>query len=151
MANGHGGYRQPSNPAPVSNPGRESARTDRGPRQMDITGGSYGSGKEFQEQQSGAPLSGSPGQPGGGSAPMPVPMPTGLGEPSQNPDEPVTAGAAAGAGPSARDIGLDVDPDLDLAQKFGPILPVLRRMADSSTATAAFRRQVRELEARIIG
>ena len=36
MADGqHGGYRRPSKPAPVSNPGRESARTDRGPRQMD--------------------------------------------------------------------------------------------------------------------
>ena len=30
MANGRGGYRQPSNPAPVSGPGALSKRTDGG-------------------------------------------------------------------------------------------------------------------------
>ena len=40
----HGGYRTPSNPAPVSGPGSLSQRTDGGPRQVqaEMSGMPYG-------------------------------------------------------------------------------------------------------------
>jgi hypothetical protein len=76
-------------------------------------------------------------------------MPTGLSEPTAFPDQPVTAGADAGAGPSAADIGLGNAEDLEIRQKLGPDLPVFMRMADSKYATPAFKRQVRQLIARV--
>lgn len=144
---GHGGYRQPANPAPVSGPGAHSARTDRGPKQYDITGGSYGSSQEFQQQQSAAPLSAPSGSPGGQAQPMPALTP--MGAPSQNLGEPVTAGANAGAGPDAMQAGIETQRDEELRQKLGPALPALMRMADSPYSTTAFREQVRQLIARI--
>ena len=150
MADGqHGGYHRPSNPAPVSNPGRESARTDRGPRQMDITGGSYGSSQEFQQQQSAAPLAPPAGAPGG-SAPAPAAMPTPLHAPTEFADQPVTSGADAGAGLSAAEIGLGRSQDDALRSRVGPLLPALMRMADSQYASDAFRQQVRALAAKIL-
>ena len=61
-----GGYKQPSNPAPVSGPGALSARTDGGategltqPAQA-YTGGAYGDNKSTMTQQTSAPLAGNP-------------------------------------------------------------------------------------------
>lgn len=149
MAGEHGGYRQPSNPAPVSGPGAHAARTDRGPKQHEITGGSYGSAQEFQQQQSAAPLSPQQGSPGSTPSGPPVQPPVGLGEPSQNPGEPVTAGANAGLGPSALDAGIESQTDEELKQKLGPLVPTLMRMADAPTSTSVFKEQVRQLIARI--
>jgi hypothetical protein len=147
----HGGYRTPSHPAPVSGPGAHSARTDRGPKQYNITGGGYGDAQEFQQQQASSPLAPKPGAPGG-TAPAPVAMPTPMHAPSEYADQPVTAGADAGMGPSMADIGLGAQGnDQELRSKFGPMLPMLRRMADSTYATDAFKAQVRELEAKITG
>lgn len=150
MADGqHGGYRTPSNPAPVSGPGAHAQRTDRGPKQHEITGGSYGSSQEFQQQQAGASLSPAPGGPGSTPAPTPATPPTPFGAGSENPDEPVTAGANAGAGPSAVEAGIESQTDDELKQRLGPLVPTLMRMADSSTATTVFKEQVRQLIARI--
>jgi hypothetical protein len=149
MADGHGGYRQPSNPAPVSGPGAHSQRTDRGPKQHQITGGSYGDAQAFQQQQSASPLSAPAGAPGS-TAPSPVQMPTGLGADTQHPDQPVTAGADAGAGPGMAEAGIaPQQADAELRAKLGPTLPVLMRMADSQYATDAFKEQVRQLIARV--
>lgn len=151
MANGqHGGYRRPANPAPVSGPGALSARTDGGPggpRPMDVTGMSYGENGALNEAQTAAPMSAPP--PGGGAPMAPPTPPTGLGDPTAFPDQPVTAGADAGAGPSSADIGLSQSEDAELRAKLGPRLPVLMRMADAPYATAAYRRDVRRLIARI--
>jgi len=61
-----GGYKQPSNPAPVSGPGALSQRTDGGavegltqPAQA-YTGGAYGNNKSTMDQQTAAPLAGDP-------------------------------------------------------------------------------------------
>lgn len=144
----HGGYRQPSNPAPVSGPGAHSQRTDRGPAQHDITGGSYGSGQAFRDQQSAAPLAAAAGAPG--STPAPAPLPVSMAAPTEFADQPVTAGADAGAGPSMADIGIaPQETDADLKARLGPALPALMRMADSQYSTAAYRQQVRSLIARI--
>lgn len=97
MANGHGGYRKPSKPAPVSGPGKLSRRTDGGPSKgpqpvRGMGGGAYGERKALNEQQASAPMQ--------GGTPVPsLPPVTGLFEPTQRPNEPVTAGSVLGAGP----------------------------------------------------
>ena len=149
----HGGYRKPSNPAAVSGPGALSQRTDGGPTKMNLTGMSYGENGAANAQQSAAPLSAASagGSPQGGSSSPPPPHtpPVGLGDPSAYPDQPVTAGADAGAGPGTADIGLSQNSDHEIRQSLGPWAPVFARMADSQASTPAFRRQVRQLLARI--
>jgi hypothetical protein len=95
MAGGqHGGYRKPSNPAPVSGPGAMSKRTDGGPTQpvMETGGFEYGGRKDFEDIQGGAPMAAAPSGPA-------LPPPTPLFAPTERPDEPVTAGAPVGPGP----------------------------------------------------
>ena len=91
-----GGYRQPSNPAPVSGPGALSERTDGGaidgmtqPQQR-YTGFAYGENQAIKEQQSGASMAGNP---------FPTIDVTPLGAPTARPDEPLTAGINRGEGP----------------------------------------------------
>lgn len=103
MAEGQGGYRQPSNPAPVSGPGALSQRTDgQGARYM--SGGQYGEGQELMDLQTSAPMSKAAPQP---RARQPRPArqvveegmrPTPLFAPTERPDEPITAGAPFGLG-----------------------------------------------------
>jgi hypothetical protein len=104
MAEQQGGYRRPSNPAPVSGPGALSRRTDgQGARYM--AGGEYGEGQEMMDLQTSAPMSKAPEQPR-----MRQPRssrqvveegmrPTPLFAPTERPDEPITAGAPFGPGP----------------------------------------------------
>jgi hypothetical protein len=97
MANGHGGYRQPNNPAPVSGPGALSKRTDGGaidgmtqpPKYM--AGLGYGEGGNMP-QQTAAPMQGN-------DVPaMPAPA-ISLSEPTMRPEEPITSGINMGEGP----------------------------------------------------
>lgn len=90
-----GGYRQPSNPAPISGPGALSQRTDGGategmtqPAQY-ISGLPYGQGQATYDQQTSAPMAGSPF-----SAPDIVPLTA----TSTRPREPITSGIEQGAG-----------------------------------------------------
>lgn len=94
MAGGRGGYRQPSNPAPVSGPGAMSKRTDGGPTQpvQEVGGFEYGGRKDFVDIQSAAPMAATDN-----SAPMVPPTP--MFAPTERPDEPITAGAPIGPGP----------------------------------------------------
>src|SRR5690348_13826261 len=144
----HGGYRQPSNPAPVSGPGAHSARTDRGPKQYDVTGQSYGDAQAFEQAQSASPLSPPSGAPGG-TAPAGLDLSglVGLGAPSSMPDVPVTDGAAAGAGlgPEALQNGPTVSPESEEARALGKWLPVMISASEEDGATPAFKRYVREL------
>lgn len=143
-----GGYRQPSSPAPVSGPGALSKRTDGGPGQpvRAPSGGAYGERKELEQLQQAAPLSASPG--GDVGAPPPVDVTEGLigfGEPSQMPDEPVTAGAGLGAGPGLEALGLPNQPADDI-KRLLPYLPVLEHMANQPGASTAARNLVRALK-----
>ena len=103
MAEGRGGYRQPSNPAPVSGPGALSQRTDgQGARYM--AGGEYGEGQEMMDLQTSAPMSQAPSPTPRGRAPRAQAAPEGarptpLFAPTERPDEPITAGAPFGPGP----------------------------------------------------
>ena len=149
MANGHGGYRAPANPAPVSGPGAHSARTDGGPAQMDLPNAKYGEAQNFREIQQGASLSGPSGAPAGASQGMPMPTP--LGAPSSMPGQPVTSGADAGAGPDSGALGLPGQSTFtdDVRKRLGPLLPWLIRKADDPHSSQEFRDQVRFLIANL--
>lgn len=143
MPNGHGGYRRPSNPAPVSGPGAHSRRTDGAPT-MTLPDAKYGEAAAFSQIQSGAQM-GSPSAPAPTSPAPALPQPTPLSAPTAHPGMPVTAGADAGAGPGSSVLGL---PDQsatadDLRRRYGPVLPLLIRKADDPRTSQAFRDQVR--------
>lgn len=90
-----GGYRKPSNPAPVSGPGKLSRRTDGGPTQAAkyIAGGQYGEGKQLLDTQRSAPMA--KAQP---AQPIAAPKLTPLFAPTNLPSEPVTSGMPFGPG-----------------------------------------------------
>lgn len=144
-----GGYRKPSNPAPVSGPGSLSRRTDGGQPVRVPTGGAYGDAQAMQRTQQGAPMSASAG---GDAAPMPgllagLSLPEGVSgdAPTQQPDTPVTAGAALGAGPGTEALGLSQQQDEDLKSLI-QYLPVLEFMANQPGASKASRNLVRSLK-----
>lgn len=135
-----GGYRKPTNPAPVSGPGSLSQRTDGGPGQpiRDVPAANYGDRQEMHSIQGGATMaqdgmpSGSPVLPPNGpaqpSAPVtPMTPPTALTDPTQRPDEPVTAGVNAGPGP-----GAPPQPSANQdAQRLLKYLPAIMQQAES--------------------
>lgn len=117
---------------------------------MDLPDARYGEAQNFQEIQQGASLGPGPAAPtsGGGGAPMTPPTP--LGEPTQSPDQPVTAGANAGAGPGMEALGLPPEGfSDDLKRRLGPLLPFLIRKADDPHASQELRDQVRYLIANL--
>lgn len=148
MAEGHGGYRRPANPAAVSGPGAHSQRTDGRPKQMDLPDAKYGEAANFQEIQQGASMGAGP-SPATGSAPAAT-MPTPLGDPTAMADQPVTAGADAGAGPGSEALGLPSGEfSADIKRRLGPLLPFLIRKADDPHASQELRAQVRYLIANL--
>lgn len=112
MADGRGGYRKPSNPAPASGPGKLSKRTDGGPSQrlMAPTGMDYGAHAALLAQERTAPMSqvASPPQIDIPSMAQSSPGYQGpaLDDPTQRPDEPVTQGVDIGAGDGPEALGL---------------------------------------------
>lgn len=109
-----GGYRAPSNPAPVSGPGALSQRTDGNPAQgaKYIPGLPYGEGQQTYANQVAAPMQGDN---------FAVDMPTELMAPTTRPTEPVTAGIDMGDGP-----GSEV---LTLPSTREPISVTMRKIA----------------------
>lgn len=108
MANGHGGYRRPTNPAPVSGPGRLSRRTDGGPQVP--PGGDYGDRKQLEQVQAAGQAAANSGggpqqQPSAGGPPASVDVFA----PTRSPGEPITAGVPVGDGDNGLpDDGLDL-------------------------------------------
>lgn len=115
----HGGYRQPSKPAPVSGPGAHSRRTDGGPghhSQVLSTAPDqpYGEQKAQLDAQRAAPMGGATPMPaaaaaggGGQAAPTGVPFQGGdFAGPSQRPDEAVTHGVPIGPGAGTEALSL---------------------------------------------
>ena len=90
-----GGYRKPSNPAPISGPGSLSQRTDGGPTQPAryMSGLPYGEGQQNYDNQVAAPMAGNP-------VPQ-MEMPTPLMAPTARPNEPITSGVDIGDGPGS--------------------------------------------------
>lgn len=120
MAGGHGGYRRPSDPAPVSGPGRLSRRTDGQPI-MDAPGGEYGDRQALHELQQAAPLASAPAPAGSTGPGIDLSGVVPLSAPSAQPDVPVTSGANAGAGPGMDALGLpDKSADAQFLAKWLP-------------------------------
>lgn len=94
-----GGYRKPSNPAPISGPGALSQRTDGGPTQPAryMPGLPYGEGQQNYDNQVAAPMAGNP-------VPQ-MEMPTALMAPTSRPNEPITSGINMGDGPGSEAMG----------------------------------------------
>jgi len=94
-----GGYRKPSNPAPISGPGALSQRTDGGPTQPAryMSGLPYGEGQKNYDNQVAAPMAGNP-------VPQ-MEMPTPLMAPTSRPNEPITSGVNIGDGPGSEAMG----------------------------------------------
>ena len=123
---GKGGYQAPANPAPVSGPGRLSARTDgtaayKAQQAERYIAGmpNWGDGQDMMQIQSGAPMAATPSaQPGspsqmaqaaqqqGQAQGQPQQPVTPLSAPTQRPNEPVTQGAALGPGAGTNILGL---------------------------------------------
>jgi hypothetical protein len=154
----HGGYRKPANPAPVSGPGAMSRRTDGKQPAMRLPDAAYGEQSTFQAAQQGAPMA---QVQSGGNVPQgpsqgqgePVQV-TPFGAPTQNPDEPVTAGAALGPGPGPAAMGLAPDPMVQMdqrdAQRLAPYLPVWEYWANKPGASDAMKAYVRTIKANLI-
>lgn len=139
MANRHGGYRRPTNPAPVSGPGALSRRTDGTQPQMKIPDAQYGEQQDFQAIQAGAPMAGTPSPPA-----------TPFGAPTERPDEPVTSGIDLGAGVGSDALGM-VDPQAiqekaDTDQLYS-YLPVLEFLANRPGSSQSLKNVVRSLKA----
>ncbi len=158
MANGHGGYRRPANPAAVSGPGSLSARTDGGPGKNNgrqaiaaLPDAGYGEQAEFRGAQAGAPIqkvaapsSGAPGGVPSGGSPLPPP----LDAPTGRTDEPVTSGVDVGAGPGSDVLGLDNPADMTAedVRWAKAYLPTIQYMVDSNPrASSSTRALVRYL------
>lgn len=153
-----GGYRKPSNPAPVSGPGSLSRRTDSQPKRR-LPDAGYGEQEAFQSAQSGAPMAGNEIGPSGSAPSAGMPIPGGppvevtpFGSPSGRPDEPITAGIDMGAGPGSASLGmldeqtLQQRADKDQLIKY---LPVLEFVANRPGASASLRNIVRDLKASV--
>lgn len=147
---GHGGYRRPSNPAPVGMPGALSRRTDGGPGQpvRAPSGGKYGDRQALEQLQQAAPVGASPGGDVATPAAQQLPQVTPFSAPTQQPDVPVTAGAASGPGPGLEALGLGTGMDQDVARLL-MYLPVFEMMANVPGSSRATRNFVRQLKGQV--
>lgn len=148
-AAGSGGYRKPSQPAPVSGPGAGSKRTDGGPAQKlrDLPDAQYGEAATFRSLQDKAPLAQTPSTAapratrGGGAGSGPS-----LDAPSARPSEPITKGLGLG-GAGMDGLGKAQEAgDLDRLRRY---LPALTEMANRPDATPSFVNYVRLLRSKV--
>lgn len=146
MANGHGGKRTPAHPAPVSGPGALSRRTDGGPadRQAmrDLPNAAYGEQKANREIQAGADMAGPSASP---VPPAQAIIP--LGDPTNRPNEPVTAGNPYGPGIGPQAAGVDQrtpdQKDAAALQSFLPALEFMAQLPDASPSTIDLLRRIK--------
>ena len=131
-----GGYRKPENPAPMSGPGALSQRTDGGPAQgaTYIPGLPYGEGRATYDQQTAAPMAAAAPTPPAPEMPSGPPM-LSLNDPTQRPDEPLTAGIDIGDGP-----GSEVMPMANRGQSLVDTIRYLAQFDPSGDAELIYRR-----------
>ena len=149
-AAGSGGYRKPSQPAPVSGPGAGSKRTDGGPAQKlrDLPDAQYGEAATFRSLQEKAPLAQTPSAKapsgvarGGGAGSGLVPF----GAPTARPDEPVDTGLGLGAAGVSAAEQMEAG-DLERLKRY---LPALMEAASRPDATPSFKNYVRILRSKV--
>jgi hypothetical protein len=156
-----GGYRKPTNPAPVSGPGSLSQRTDGGPADTQaaryISGLPYGEGQEMMNIQQSAPMAAAPSieqsnmPPGLASAAASQSL-IPLNAPSNRPDEPVTHGADMGPGGSSAVLGLPNNAALmnQDVQNMSKYIPYLESIANQPESSNAVRLLVRYLKSQAV-
>lgn len=139
MANGHGGYRKPSNPAPVSGPGQYSKRTD-GQVVSTMSGQDYGQAGQDHANESLQPMGATkpaptaPVAPGGPQSAPSAPQYMGgeFGGPTSRPGEPVTAGAPSGPGPGMEALG-GATAEGPMSMPTGYITNTIKQLAATDT------------------
>ena len=135
----------PMNPlAGASGPGKYAVRSDK--LSMGSTG--YGEGVETAAIKSGAPLGTTPDVRGARAADVrsaAASSITGLNEPTQRPDEPITAGIAMGAGGGPEGLAMNQvqQSESDIIARY---MPALDAMASAPDAPQSFRIFVRSLQ-----
>ena len=154
-----GGYRKPTNPAPVSGPGSLSQRTDGGPADKQaaryISGLPYGEGQAMMDTQNSAPMAAAPSieqsnMPSGLASAAASPL-IPLDAPSNRPDEPVTHGADMGPGGSSSVLNIPTDTammDQDI-QNMAKYVPYLQSIANQPDSSNSMRLLVRYLKSQI--
>jgi len=135
-----GGY-QPN--APQNNMGISAtggAGSKDGQPNRYISGGKYGEGQALMQQQKSAPMSTGPAIPQ--AAPMSMES---LLSPSNNPNEPVTAGVDAGPGPGSDILPANLSSDTTVRENkviIDQYLPMLMQAADLPDAPDSYKRFV---------
>lgn len=137
-----------ANGGPQYNPANVNGRGGNG-QSGDYKGFAYGQNKALNEQKAAAPIT-APAP--ASAAPMRNPMPpvTPITAPTQNPDEPITAGVPVGAGPGPEALTMPQNTDTDTdRQRLLSYLPALESAANMPNSSQAFRNYVRVLRAKL--
>lgn len=127
----------------VSGPGKYAKRTD-----LSYQSQSYGDGVAYDAEKSGAPLARAPKSPMLSEAPQVRPSQppvTGLYDPTQRPDEPVTAGIDQGAGVGSDALMMRQPDDNNFRATIAEYMPVLAYVASLPNASPETRAAIRQL------
>jgi len=127
----------------VSGPGKYARRTD-----LSYQSNSYGDGVAYDAAKSGAPLATAPKSPMLSQAPVvrPAQAPVaGLYDPTNRPDEPVTAGIDQGAGPGSEALMMRQPDDTNFRANIMAYMPVLSYVASLPNASPETRAAIRQL------
>jgi hypothetical protein len=154
-----GGYQKPENPAMVSGPGAFSQRTDGQPGVTPtqaaryIGGGEWGTNEAFNEDVVGqAPMAAAESMSAPSAPALDLSSVPGLFDPTQKPDEPITAGFDFGEGDGPESLEyyntMQQQNDADL-QALRQLMPVLKIAADKSGSSYATRLLLKKLNATI--
>jgi len=156
-----GGYRKPTNPAPVSGPGSLSQRTDGGPADKQaaryISGLPYGEGQGMMDIQNSAPMAAAPSieqsnSPQGLASAAATQSVVPMNAPTSMPNVPVTDGANAGPGGGMDALGLgareQVADDAYRAQ-IAAYMPALLTIAANPNTSNMTRMIIRKLRDQI--
>jgi len=132
----------PMNPlAGPSGPGKFATRTD----SLSFQSPEYGAGVEMAQQKAGAPLAQSRGVADnvGGRPSNPV---VGLSEPTQRPDEPITAGLDMGPGPGSETLMMNQAPDdNNFRANITAYIPVLSYVSGLPSTSPETRKAIRQI------
>lgn len=137
MADNRGGYRRPTNPAPVSGPGQHARRTDGRANIADLPDAQYGENSDYKAvQQAGAAMAPQQAQ----AAALPTPLSAG----TESPETPVTAGAEYGPGPGPGALGIITGDgqDAEMIRKYWPVIIKVADNPDATPSARAWARQV---------
>jgi hypothetical protein len=124
----------------VSGPGPYAKRTD-----LSYQSNSYGDGVAYDAAKSGAPLARAQKSPLLSEAPRVTNPPVGLYDPTQRPNEPVTAGIDQGAGPGSEALMMRQPDDTNFRANIMAYMPVLSYVASLPNASPETRAAIRQL------